>query len=175
MARMIDRMSGPVDNRPVPAADLAETKIIDFSHPDIQATLTQLQAESASSEDLVRNIFEHVRDEVRHSMDHGDEVVTFIASDVLREKTGLCYAKSHLAAALYRAAGIPAGLAYQLLPTATKPVLHGLVAINHRGHWQRPPRPAGSPHRPLTDTRWVSQPTTAGPPPAGDGQNPLAR
>lgn len=37
------------------------------------------------------------------------------SSDVLRFKTGYCYAKSHLLAALLRANGIAAGLCYQRL------------------------------------------------------------
>jgi len=42
------------------------------------------------------------------------DVVTCSASEVLREGTGICFAKSHLLAALLRAVGIPAGLCYQV-------------------------------------------------------------
>ncbi len=65
-------------------------------------------------------------------MDHGDPVVTCSASDVLRHRTGFCYAKSHLLAALLRANGIPTGLAYQRLSvndSGPPYCLHGLNAI----------------------------------------------
>ena len=47
-------------------------------------------------------------------------------------KTGYCYAKSHLLAALLRANGIPAGLCYQRLSVDDKGepyCLHGLNAV----------------------------------------------
>ena len=50
-----------------------------------------------------------------HSFDVDAEVVTCKASEVLAAKTGICYAKSHLLAALLRANQIPAGLGYQRL------------------------------------------------------------
>ena len=59
--------------------------------------------------------------------------VTCRASDVLHHKTGYCYAKSHLLAALLRANGIPAGLCYQRLSldeTGTPYCLHGLNAVH---------------------------------------------
>ncbi len=45
----------------------------------------------------------HVRDNIHHSRDYKDEITTYKASDVLKYKTGWCYAKSHLWAALLRA------------------------------------------------------------------------
>jgi transglutaminase-like putative cysteine protease len=75
-----------------------------------------------------------VRDEVRHSHDYGLNPVTCRASDVLRHRTGYCYAKSHLLAALLRANGIPAGLCYQRLSLGedgegNRFCLHGLNAV----------------------------------------------
>jgi len=58
--------------------------------------------------------------------------VTCRASDVLRHKTGYCYAKSHLLAALLRANQIPAGFCYQRLSIDDKGApysLHGFNAI----------------------------------------------
>ncbi|SFP90770.1 transglutaminase-like domain-containing protein, partial [Hydrogenimonas thermophila] len=55
------------------------------------------------------------------------------ASDVLKYKTGWCYAKSHLLAALLRANNIPTGFCYQRLSCSEykKDIycLHGLNAI----------------------------------------------
>lgn len=53
--------------------------------------------------------------QIYHSVDYQMNPVTCRASDVLKHKTGYCYAKSHLLAALLRANGIPAGFCYQRL------------------------------------------------------------
>ena len=58
--------------------------------------------------------------------------MTCAASEALRHRTGYCYAKSHLLAALLRACGIPAALCYQRLRLdgpATPFCLHGLNAV----------------------------------------------
>jgi transglutaminase-like putative cysteine protease len=79
---------------------------------------------------------------VPHSVDAGHDAVTCAASEVLRERTGFCYAKSHLLVALLRANSLPAGLCYQRLtldpPEAPEApaahgetyCLHGLVAVH---------------------------------------------
>lgn len=63
--------------------------------------------------------------------------MTLTASQVLSERVGLCYAKSHLLVALLRAGGIPAGLCYQRLRDGDGHVLHGLIAVHLRGGWHR--------------------------------------
>jgi len=58
--------------------------------------------------------------------------VTWRASDVLRHKTGYCFAKSHLLVALLRANQIPAGFCYQRLSIDDRGApysLHGFNAI----------------------------------------------
>jgi len=74
-----------------------------------------------------------VRDVIHHSSDIRGTRVTCVASDVLSYREGLCYAKSHLLAALLRAQGIPAGFCYQRLLLGSTPaegyVLHGLNAV----------------------------------------------
>src|SRR5699024_4752910 len=90
------------------------SKYNDFDDPEVLATARRL-ASSGSEQDTARRCFEFVRDEIRHSADDKLNPVTCKASDVLRHKTGYCYAKSHLLAALLRANGIPAGLCYQRL------------------------------------------------------------
>jgi transglutaminase-like putative cysteine protease len=58
--------------------------------------------------------------------------VTCKASDVLQHKTGYCFAKSHLLAALLRANQIPAGFCYQRLSIDDQGApysLHGFNAI----------------------------------------------
>ena len=83
-------------------------------------------------EDRVRTIFEFVRDEIDHSLDIETEAKTCRASDVLTERTGLCYAKSHLLAGLLRYAGYPAGFCYARLLDDERPgrfVLHAFNAV----------------------------------------------
>ena len=46
------------------------------------------------------------------------EVVSRTASDALKNKTGICWIKSFLLAALLRANQIPSGISYQLLTRA---------------------------------------------------------
>jgi transglutaminase-like putative cysteine protease len=73
-----------------------------------------------------------VRDNIRHSWDYQLNPVTCKASDVLQHRTGYCYAKSHLLAALLRASQIPAGLCYQRLSLnddGEPYCLHGLNAV----------------------------------------------
>lgn len=90
---------------------------------------------------IAKACFLYVRDEIKHSWDYKLNPVTCKASDVLKHKTGYCYAKSHLLAALLRANGIPAGLCYQRLTIVDdKPpfCLHGLNAVYLKDYgWYR--------------------------------------
>jgi transglutaminase-like putative cysteine protease len=74
-----------------------------------------------------------VRDAIPHSNDVGLDVVTCTASEVLRHGTGICFAKSHLLAALLRTVGIPAGFCYQVLrldpPVNNELTLHGFNGV----------------------------------------------
>lgn len=109
---------------------LRASDIVDFFAPDASSLAASLR--QASPMATAKRCFEWVRDEIRHSLDHGDEQVTLKASEVLRERTGLCYAKSHLLAALLRANGIPCGFVYQRLAlddSGTTFCLHGLNAV----------------------------------------------
>ena len=120
---------------------LAPSRYIDFDHPSIQSLARELAAGATSELQLTQRCFEFVRDEIRHSSDFKLNPVTCRASDVLRHKTGYCYAKSHLLAALLRANGIPTGLCYQRLSVndAGAPYcLHGLNAVHLRDFgWYR--------------------------------------
>lgn len=111
---------------------LSSSTYIDVDDPDVRALAARLAAGATSEFELVRACFEFVRDEIRHSSDFKLNPVTCRASDVLRHKTGYCYAKSHLLAALLRANRIPAGLCYQRLSVGESGApycLHGLNAV----------------------------------------------
>ena len=111
---------------------LENTQIIDWQTPSVRSLAQKLVAGLESDTDKGRSLFEWVRDHIPHSWDIGSEKVTCKARDVLREKTGICYAKSHLLAALLRANGIPAGFCYQIFERTVPFVsraLHGLNGI----------------------------------------------
>jgi transglutaminase-like putative cysteine protease len=112
---------------------LEATEIVDWSHPEVRALAASLARGADGPTEVARRCFEWVRDEVFHSGDHRLDPVTCSASDVLRHRTGFCYAKSHLLAALLRANAIPAGFGYQRLSVddAGPPFcLHGFNAIH---------------------------------------------
>ena len=111
---------------------LKPTEIIDFGTQEIIDCANSL-VQGLNGEVLIaKRVYEFVRDEIHHSFDIKGKVVTCKASDVLREGEGICYAKSHLLAALLRSLGIPAGFCYQKLVFSDENprlVLHGLNAI----------------------------------------------
>lgn len=111
---------------------LQSTDVIDCQQPEVRTRAAALRGDLRDPLDVAKRYFEWVRDEVRHSRDVGLEPVTCSASEVLKERSGYCYAKSHLLAALLRANGIPAGLCYQRLSRNGNGApfsLHGLNAV----------------------------------------------
>ena len=110
---------------------LETTEIIDYQDEDIQALAKKLSLGTNDDEAIAKNCFEYVRDKIRHSGDHKDNITTYKASDVLKYGTGWCYAKSHLLAALLRANGIPTGFCYQRLSCSEyKPDIYCLHGLN---------------------------------------------
>ncbi|GFO69493.1 Cro/Cl family transcriptional regulator [Geomonas limicola] len=111
---------------------LAVSEVIDWQHPEILSLAATLANGSPSVQQTAQHCFEWVRDEIRHSSDYKLNPVTWKASDALSHRTGYCYAKSHLLAALLRANGIPAGFCYQRLSldgSGAPYCLHGLNAV----------------------------------------------
>ncbi len=111
---------------------LSPSKYIDFENIEILSIADTFARRATSEKSLVQMCFEFVRDEIRHSSDFRLNPVTCKASDVLRHRTGYCYAKSHLLAAILRANSIPTGLCYQRLSVGDSGApycLHGLNAV----------------------------------------------
>ena len=111
-------------------AYLTATEIIDYQHPNIQQLANELADIDKTT--TAKACFEWVRDNIYHSCDYQMNPVTYRASDVLEYKTGYCYAKSHLLAALLRANSIPTGFCYQRLSVyddGAPYCLHGLNAV----------------------------------------------
>ncbi len=119
---------------------LASSEYIDWAKPEVFAQAKDLASGVSGAEEITRRCFEFVRDEISHSGDYEKNPITCKASDVLKHRTGYCYAKSHLLAALLRANEIPAGLCYQRLTITDVPpfCLHGLNAIYLKSYgWYR--------------------------------------
>lgn len=55
---------------------LQETNCIDFTAPEIQAKIAELNAGAKSKLEYIEKAFEFVRDEIPHSWDIGAEVVS---------------------------------------------------------------------------------------------------
>ena len=120
-----------------PAEYLAGDDVVEVDHPAVRALAIGLRDAHPGDADFARAAYEWVRDQVRHSVDVEDPRVTLTASEVLSAGVGLCYAKSHLLAAVSRAGGVPTGLCYQQLASGTGLILHGLVAVYLSGRWHR--------------------------------------
>lgn len=121
-----------------PSEYLGSDPVVEVGHPSIQALAATLREQSVDDAEFARVAFEWVRDEVAHSVDVQDRRVTLTASEVLDQRVGLCFAKSHLLAAVLRAGGIPTGLCYQQFTDEDRrPFLHGLVAMHVEGAWHR--------------------------------------
>ncbi|WP_406129972.1 transglutaminase domain-containing protein [Streptomyces sp. NBC_00989] len=121
-----------IQNAPDLSAYLAADEVIDHEHPLVRETAARLARSAEDSYGYARLAFEFVRDTIPHSQDSGDPRVTWRASDVLEQGTGICYAKAHALAALLRAEDIPTALCYQKFD-----VVHGLVAVRFNGAWHR--------------------------------------
>lgn len=111
---------------------LKSSKYIDWENKHIFSLAKALSSGKKDTATIAKDCFEWVRDNIKHSNDFKMNPVTCLASEVLQEGTGYCYAKSHLLAALLRANSIPAGLCYQRLSRDENGApfcLHGLNAV----------------------------------------------
>jgi len=112
---------------------MQESHIINFSHPTVALLAQTLANHCHTDVEIAKVCFIYVRDNIQHTGDHKNAIPTCSASEVLKHKTGWCYAKSHLLAALLRANNIPTALCYQRLfcheYSKDSYCLHGLNAI----------------------------------------------
>lgn len=111
---------------------LAASEIINYDNQNIQAVAERLSKITNNKIELAKTVYEYVRDNISHSFDINGKVVTCEASNVLNQE-GICFAKSHLLAAILRCLNTPTGFCYQklILNDANKSLmtLHGLNAI----------------------------------------------
>ena len=112
---------------------LVSDTIVDWQTPAVRQKALELTRSLSDEVAKARCLYEWVRDTISHTNDAGLDIVTCTASEVLQDGTGICFAKSHLLAALLRAVNIPAGFCYQVLrldpPVDIEPVLHGFNAV----------------------------------------------
>ena len=127
----------PVLAPAAPDAFLGGDDYIATADPAVRSLAGELRRSTSGDSAFARAAFEWVRDRVAHSYDVHDPRVTLTAGEVLEARVGLCYAKSHLLAALLRSEGVPTGLCYQRLAHGDGHVLHGLVAVHLGGAWHR--------------------------------------
>lgn len=117
--------------------------VIDYGNEAIIELAGALFEKADSTLDFIKAVYEFVRDHISHSADIGADVLTCSASEALKAGHGICFAKSHLLAALLRCKSVPAGFCYQklILDEETAPVLiyHGLngVYIQEYKKWIR--------------------------------------
>ena len=111
---------------------LESSAVVDWCDNAVAVKAKALVASCNDETARVKTLFEWVRDQIPHSKDINASLLTCSASDVLAHGTGICFAKSHLLAAMLRSQGIPAGFCYQVLTQDgydSKMTLHGLNAV----------------------------------------------
>lgn len=122
---------------------LSLSDVIDFDDKNIQIVANQLSAQAKNDVEIAQKAYEFVRDKIPHSFDINGTHVTCQASSVLQRQEGICFAKSHLLAAILRCLKIPTGFCYQRLVFRDEQpdrfILHGLNAIylNSLNQWVR--------------------------------------
>ena len=82
---------------------LIETPSIDYVNFHIQERVQELKNQSDDNLDYIKRSYIFVRNEIPHSEDIETNMVLKTSNDVLKNKTGICWTKSLLLAALLRA------------------------------------------------------------------------
>ena len=112
---------------------LKHDNVIDYGNEAITELADTLFKKVNNEFDFIKTAYEFVRDNISHSADINEDIVTCTASEVLKAGHGICFAKSHLLAALLRCKSVPTGFCYQklILDDETAPVLiyHGLNGV----------------------------------------------
>lgn len=131
-----------LDMKPIQYSDkiedyLKRDNVIDFDNQTIAKQADALYKQAPNELAYIKAAYEFVRDKISHSADINADALWCTASQVLKAGHGICFAKSHLLAALLRCKGIPAGFCYQkiILDDDTAPILvyHGLNGVYLKG------------------------------------------
>lgn len=122
---------------------LKEDNVIDYGNNAVTQLADRLFQQTDNEIEYIKTAYNFVRDNISHSADIKEDIITCSASEVLKAGHGICFAKSHLLAALLRCKSIPTGFCYQklILDDETAPILiyHGLngVYIDEHKKWIR--------------------------------------
>ena len=112
---------------------LKKDDVVNYENVNIIQLADSLWSNADSDVEYIKKAYEFVRDNISHSADINEDMLTCSASEVLEEGHGICFAKSHLLAALLRCKSIPTGFCYQklILDDETAPILiyHGLNGV----------------------------------------------
>lgn len=112
---------------------LKHDNVIDYDNEAIIELADTLFKKANNEFDFIKTAYEFVRDNISHSADINEDMITCAASEVLKAGHGVCFAKSHLLAALLRCKSVPTGFCYQkiILDDEIAPVLicHGLNGV----------------------------------------------
>ena len=116
--------------------------VIDFKSPLIKETINSIKEAAKSDRERAELAFTIARDRIAHSLIQRARLLLYARKMPWQKRKGICFAKSHLLAALLRGMGIPAGFCYQrVLRKGTIEsgyALHGLNALYLDGHgWFR--------------------------------------
>ncbi len=107
---------------------------IRFDTPLVKQKIEEIKSQTDNPRERAELAFKVARDEINHSFDTKNPVVSISGEKALETKEGICFAKSHLLATLLRGMDIPTGFCYQRVLRDGKTVesghaLHGLNAI----------------------------------------------
>ena len=112
---------------------LKEDEVIDYKNEALVELADTLFEKANNELEYIKIVYEFVRDNISHSADINEDIITCTASEVLKACQGICIAKSLLLAALLRCKSIPTGFCYQklILDDQTAPILvyHGLNGV----------------------------------------------
>jgi len=107
--------------------------IIDFTSPFVQQTIQDIERATSDPIKKAELAFLFARDEIAHSFDTKSKKITISAEDAIKNREGICFAKSHVLAALLRGMFIPTGFCYQRVlkknTIESGYALHGLNAV----------------------------------------------
>ena len=108
--------------------------VVQWRSPLVQAQIEEIKKQASTKRGRAKLAFEVARDQVSHSFDTGYKGVSIGAEDTLRSGEGICFAKSHVLAALLRGMDIPCGFCYQRVlrkgTVGSGFALHGLNAVH---------------------------------------------
>jgi transglutaminase-like putative cysteine protease len=118
---------------------LESSKYVDYDSALIVEKANELFSGNMTNMEKVKAAYLFVRDGISHSFDCNAQVITAVASDVLKHRTGICHAKANLLVALLRSQGIPTGFCFQHLTRADDDsmgyCLHCFNAILVNNEW----------------------------------------